>query len=65
MTDNISMFDKSIRVWIGLAMIVGSIQDGALLPWSAIGLFLVASAWLGFCPLYAGIGFRTPVYKST
>jgi len=62
--NNISTFDKSIRVWLGLAMIVGSIQDGNLLPWSAVGLFLVASAWLGFCPLYASIGFRSAACKS-
>jgi len=55
----ISSFDRSIRVWIGLAMIVGSIQDAHLLPWSMVGTLLVSTAWLGFCPLYAATGFQS------
>jgi len=58
MAGYVSTFDKSIRVWFGLAMIVGSIQNAALLPWTVIGTFLVVTAWLGFCPVYAVTGFR-------
>jgi len=58
MAGYVSAFEQSIRVWLGLAMIVGSIQDAHLLPWAVIGALLVATAWLGFCPLYAATGFR-------
>jgi len=58
MVGHISTFDKSIRVWIGLAMIVGSIQDAQLLPWTVVGAFLISTAWLGFCPMYAISGCR-------
>ncbi len=58
MAGYVSTFDKSIRVWFGLAMIVGSIQDAHLLPWAVIGALLVVTAWLGFCPLYAVTGLR-------
>jgi len=63
MAENVSTFDKSIRVWFGLAMIVGSIQNAALLPWSAAGLMLIVSAWLGFCPVYAVTGFRPQAFR--
>jgi len=58
MAGYVSTFDKSIRVWLGLAMVVGSIQDAHLLPWTVVGALLVSTAWLGFCPLYAITGFR-------
>jgi len=57
--NNISRLDKSIRVWVGMAMIVGSVQSSDLLPWSMVGAFLTASAWLGFCPAYAAMGYRS------
>ncbi len=63
MAGYISRFDRSIRVWFGLAMIVGSIQDANLLPWTVVGVLLVSTAWLGFCPLYAISGFRTQSYR--
>jgi len=58
MARHVSTFDKSIRVWFGLSMIVGSIQDTHLLPWTVIGVLLAVTAWLGFCPLYAVTGLR-------
>jgi len=63
MAGQISTFDKSIRVWIGLAMIVGSIQDAHLLPWTVVGALLISTAWLSFCPLYAATGFRPQLYR--
>jgi len=63
MAGKISTFDQSIRVWIGLAMIVGSIQDAHLLPWTVVGALLISTAWLGFCPLYAATGFRPQSYR--
>jgi len=63
MAGDISAFDKSIRVWIGLSMIVGSIQNAGLLPWSAIGALLLVTAWQGYCPLYALSGFRPQSFK--
>jgi len=63
MAGYVSTFDKSIRVWFGLAMIVGSIQDADLLPWSAIGALLIVTAWQGYCPLYALSGFRPQSFK--
>ncbi len=58
MAGYVSAFEQSTRVWLGLAMIVGSIQDAHLLPWTVIGTLLVVTAWLGFCPLYAVTGLR-------
>jgi len=58
MAGYVSTFDKSIRVWFGLAMIVGSIQDAHLLPWAVVGALLIVTAWLGFCPVYAGTDLR-------
>ncbi|TLS66123.1 DUF2892 domain-containing protein [Mariprofundus erugo] len=58
---NISRLERSVRLWFGLAMIVGCIQAGSLLPWSAIGLMLVLTVIAGFCPMYAMAGFRTQI----
>lgn len=57
--ENISRLDRSVRVWVGASMIVGSIQNLDLLPWSMIGMMMIATAWQGFCPLYAAAGYRT------
>jgi len=39
-------------------MMVGSIQNADVLPWSAVGLMLIITAWQGFCPVYAVTGFH-------
>jgi len=59
---NISRLDRSVRVWVGLAMIVGSVQNNDLLPWTLVGAFLIGTAWQGFCPLYAATGY-SPAYR--
>lgn len=56
---NLSMLDRSVRVWLGLSMIIGSFLNHDLLPWSMVGILLVATAWQGLCPFYAAIGLRT------
>jgi len=42
-------------------MIVGSIRNVDLLPWSLLGMMMIATAWQGFCPLYAMAGYRTGI----
>jgi len=63
MAGHISTFDKSVRVWFGLAMVILAIQSGSLLPWSVIGGFMLLTVVAGFCPLYAVAGFSTPVKR--
>ncbi|HCS12777.1 MAG: DUF2892 domain-containing protein [Zetaproteobacteria bacterium CG06_land_8_20_14_3_00_59_53] len=59
--NNLGRLDKSVRVWLGASMIVGSIRNVDLLPWSLLGMMMIATAWQGFCPLYAMAGYRTGI----
>lgn len=57
MKTNIGGVDRGVRVVVGVALIVWALTGG---PWWAwIGLVLLATAAIGFCPLYVPFGIST------
>ncbi len=57
MTGNLGSLDRIIRLVLGVALIAGGLL---LQTWfGAIGVILVLTAALGFCPLYAMFGITT------
>jgi hypothetical protein len=51
-------WDRGLRVVIGLALVALAVT-GPQYPWAWIGLVPLATAAIGWCPLYRLLGIRT------
>lgn len=58
MKKNAGNIDRAIRVVVGLALI-GMTLTGAIGVWGWIGIVPIATAAMGFCPLYTLLGMNT------
>ncbi len=58
MKKNAGNIDRAIRVVIGLALI-GLTVTGTIGVWGWIGIVPLATAAMGFCPLYTLLGMNT------
>jgi hypothetical protein len=57
-TTNVGSVDRIIRIVLGLALIALAVT-GVFSPWGYIGVILVVTAFLKFCPAYAIVGMKT------
>lgn len=55
---NAGMTDRVMRAVFGIA-IVSLVYVGPQTPWGWLGLIPLATAVLGWCPLYSVFGFNT------
>nr|WP_284375397.1 DUF2892 domain-containing protein [Sulfitobacter pacificus] len=58
MTTNVGSFDRILRIVIGAALIILTLT-GTIGIWGWIGVILLGTAFLRFCPLYRIIGVNT------
>ncbi len=58
MTINMGLIDRIARITIGTLLIALSLS-GAIGLWGWIGIVPLATAFVGFCPLYRLIGIKT------
>ncbi len=58
MEKNVGNLDKLIRVVVGVALLA-MVFIGPKTPWGWLGLIPLATAALGWCPLYRVPGIRT------
>lgn len=58
MKSNVGGIDRVLRIVIGLVLI-GLAATGTVGVWGWIGVVPLATAALGFCPLYTLLGFNT------
>ena len=58
MSLNVGAVDRVIRVLLGLALL-SLVFVGPKTMWGLIGIVLLATAWMSFCPLYALFGLST------
>ena len=58
MTTNIGTVDRMLRLGLGIVLIVLTLL-GTIGIWGWLGLVLVGTAFLKFCPAYALFGFKT------
>lgn len=58
MKANVGGIDRVLRIVLGLALIALTLT-GAIGAWGWIGLVPLATAAMGFCPLYTVLGFST------
>lgn len=64
MKSNVGGIDRILRIVIGLVLI-GMAVTGTVGAWGWIGIVPLATAALGFCPLYTVLGFSScPVNRS-
>lgn len=57
-TANVGTADRIIRILLG-ALLVGLVLAGQIGLWGWLGVVLIATAFLKFCPAYALLGLRT------
>jgi hypothetical protein len=58
MKSNVGGLDRILRVVLGLVLI-GLTLSGAIGVWGWIGVVPLATAAMGFCPLYTVLGFSS------
>jgi hypothetical protein len=63
MKTNVGGIDRVLRIVVGLALIALTLT-GAIGVWGWIGLVPLATAAIGFCPLYTVLGFSSCPVKS-
>jgi Protein of unknown function (DUF2892) len=64
MKANVGGIDRILRIVLGLALIALTLT-GTIGVWGWIGVVPLATAALGFCPLYTVLGFSTcPMKKA-
>ena len=63
MKANVSGIDRVLRIVLGLALIALTLT-GAIGAWGWIGLVPLATAAMGFCPIYTVLGFSSCPVKN-
>lgn len=58
MEKNVGAVDRVMRVGLGL-LIASAIFIGPRTPWALVGLIVVGTGLLGWCPLYEIVGMNT------
>ncbi len=58
MTRNVGSFDRIARFVLG-ALLIALAAMGSIGAWGYLGLILVGTAFISFCPLYRIIGMKT------
>ena len=58
MKTNVGGIDRVLRIVLGLVLI-GLAATGTVGAWGWIGVVLLATAAMGFCPLYTVLGFSS------
>ena len=63
MTQNVGGIDRILRIVVGLVLI-GLAATGTVGWWGWLGVVLLATVALGWCPPYAIFGFNTCAMKN-
>jgi hypothetical protein len=63
MQKNVGGFDRALRIVVGLALIVATLM-GAIGVWGWIGVIVLATGVIRFCPAYLPFGMSTCAAKA-
>ncbi len=63
MTQNVGGIDRILRIVVGLVLI-GLAATGTVGWWGWLGIVLLATGAIGWCPPYAIFGFNTCATKN-
>ncbi len=66
MKTNVGGIDRVLRIVLGLALVALALSGAiaAIGAWAWIGLVPLATAAMGFCPLYTVLGFSSCPVKN-
>ena len=53
MKANVVLLDRTIRIGLGILLLASPLLEIRSYPFNLLGLVLVATALVGYCPLYA------------
>jgi hypothetical protein len=65
MKANVVLADRSVRMGLGMLLLASPLLELPTYPFNLLGLVLVATAVVGFCPLYAVFGALAPKRHTT
>lgn len=63
MKANVVLADRSIRMGLGMLLLASPLLEVPTYPFNLLGIVLIATAAIGFCPIYAALSALKP--KST
>ena len=55
---NLHPIDRTVRIVLGL-ILLSLVFIGPQTAWGYIGIILIATAFINYCPLYSILGFST------
>lgn len=64
MIKNVNTIDQAVRIILGIAL-VSLVFIGPQTPWGWIGLVLIATGFMSFCPVYRLLGISTLKKKTS
>ena len=59
MTPNVGTLDRLLRIVLGIGLIYLAVTDPAISPWAWLGVPILFSSFMRFCPLYSVFHFST------
>jgi hypothetical protein len=57
-TKNVGRVDQILRIIIGVVFLT-LVFVGPKTPWGYLGIVLIATAFINFCPIYSILGMKT------
>ncbi|HTQ04718.1 MAG TPA: DUF2892 domain-containing protein [Polyangiaceae bacterium] len=60
MSFNVAPIDQAIRIGLGLFVVATPVLDLHTYPYSLLGLVLMGTGLVGFCPIYAALRALVP-----
>lgn len=57
-TKNVGSLDRTLRIIIGLVLL-SLVFIGPQTPWGFIGIILIVTGFISFCPIYRLLGKKT------
>jgi Protein of unknown function (DUF2892) len=65
MKTNVVLADRTVRVGLGLLLLASPLLELPTYPFNLLGLVLLVTGSLGYCPLYSVVGALLPKPSSS
>ncbi len=65
MKKNLVVFDRLVRVAVGVALLLAPLLHIRIYPVNLLGIVLIATALVGYCPLYSAMGWLARTFNGS
>lgn len=65
MKTNVVLIDRTIRMGLGMLLLASPLLELPTYPFNLLGLVLIATAGVGYCPLYGIFSALRPAPRSS